>query len=568
MSRPRLLSSLLFLWLAALVPLLGTGCARMVPQRVAEGVAALTVRQTGAVLQAIEADTTCGFSSPAVLAAVELSGGPGADGPGADAPGATGSATWVVEDCTLDFGDEPVAISTDCNGVSTWVRGAVDVRARKTVSGRLTGDPETPVIPETPDAVTFVIEEATLHDFGVSADGSTDAMRTVAGTFSATVAPQMAAGAETGACSEVTPHVAFEIDWAPATVVITSGSRTFDVTVQGGHLEATNGRVGEHENRVVGALTIWNGARTIALEGARGLDPAYDPATFEASYTCSDTLAKPVHSRCDLEPVLAENTARLIIKTFGMLVKTTDLDTGCGFGNLDTQAEELLTLDSLGALIFDTSRTLTFPTSSCPLGGDRFPIYEDCVGTGYFLDGTATLTGTQTVTGEVVISWPPLQPQVPDQAVVRFTHIGLDEVSVLEERAMSLEPEPYLTLHDGALTGVYHSVTGESASEPGAYFIRTPVGEFEEIRLSDSDVTLHNGAMAFPMHVDDAELYALNGSFGGASNWLFGRITIDGTTWTLGETGRPLVLDPAFDQAAFDATYVCTEDLLETVPPE
>lgn len=554
MSWPRLFC----VFVLSVGQLLAVGCARMVPQRVAEGVAALSVRQAGAVLLAAEQDPVCGFNSDAVLEAVQIVG----------APGETGSATWSVHGCVMDFGPEPVAITTDCNGIATYVHGEVVVSGTKTVVGRVTGDPDTPVIPESPDAVTFRIDDATFQDFGVSAAGSTDSMRTVAGTMAATIAPQMAAGVESGACSEVTGHVDFpSLTWDLATVVVTSGSRTFDVTIQGGELEATNGRVGKHENRVVGTLSIWNQPRGIALEGARGLDPSYDPATFDDAFTCSPTLAKPLSHSCDLEPVLAENTARLVIKTFGMLVKTTDQDEACGFGNLDQQAEELLTLESLGALIFDDTRTLTFEAASCPLGGDRFAITEDCLGTDFYLDGTATVTGTQTVSGEVVISWPPLHPQEPDLARVTLTRVELDEVSVLEEREASA-PEPFLTLHDGTLTGVYHSVTGESASSPGAFLVRTPVGEFEEIRLTNSDVTLHNGAMRFPMHIDDAELYALNGSFGGESNWLFGRITVDGTTWQLGSVDQPLALDPTFDQSLFDASYACTDDLLEVVPAD
>lgn len=528
----------------------------MVPQQVAEGVAALSVRQAGAVLLAVENDTQCGFSSPDVLAAPEV------DGPLGD----TGSATWSVEDCVIDVGPEPLTVSSDCNGVEMQISGRVTISARKTLVGRVTGDANTPVIPEFAGAATIEITDAVFEDFVVYDTSSTDHLRTVSGSMSAVIAPQLAAGLD-GACSEVTAHVDFpEIVWKQANTVVTSGKHTFDVPVGGGVLQATNGRVGEHENRVAGSLTVWGKPREFTLEGVKtGLNPAYDPETFEASYTCSDTLKLPVTSTCEIESVLAENTARLIIKTFGMLVKTTDQDETCGFGNLEAQADELLGIDLLDSMLWGNEETLVFEANACDVGGDLFSIYENCAGTEFILDGTATVTGTQTVRGQIVLDWPPVHPQAANSAVVELQHVVLDEVAILEKRATASDIEPYLTLHDGTLNGTYHSVTGEAASAPGAYFVKTPVGEFERIRLFDADVTLHNGTMHFPMHVDEAELYALNGTFQGRSNWLSGTITIDGVTWELGE-GTPEVLDPEFDQRAFDATYACTENLLEVVP--
>src|SRR5688500_6443820 len=87
-------------WAVLLVPLLLGGCARMAPGQVAEGVAQLTVRELGGLLAALNDDASCGFASPAVNDNPATSG----------ALGEEGTATWTVEDCTVDLGPEPVEI--------------------------------------------------------------------------------------------------------------------------------------------------------------------------------------------------------------------------------------------------------------------------------------------------------------------------------------------------------------------------------------------------------------------------------------------------------------------------
>lgn len=544
-------------YLLMLLPLLG-GCARMFPGKVADGVASLTVRDLGGVLMAVDDDTTCGFASRRVDGNPEVTG----------ALGATGTATWTAQDCVIDLGPELVELSTDCNGVTTSASGQVTVSARKVVTGRYTGDPATPVIPETPDAATFFIDDATFADFEVTQSNSGDHMRVLDGSLQATVVPQLATDAETGACSVFTPRVSFhDIQWRPSTVEVTSGERVFDVPVGGGSLDATNGAVGDQENSVAGTLTVWNHEHDVALSGLEGgLDPDYDPAVFESSYTCDEALAQPVRFTCPLDPILAEGAARLIAKNFALVTMKTDADTRCGFGNMMEQITALIDLGAISSLFTGSETTLDFNADHCDLGGDLDPIITDCLGTQYFLDGTATVTGTKSVTGKVVLSVNPLQPQDPTSAVLDLPEMTLDEARTLELRPDATDYQPYLTMHDGALSGTFHPITGEAADTPGAYFIVVPVGGLADVSLHNSDVTLHEGAMQFPMHVDDSSLYAFTGGYLDDQNWLYGTVTIDGTTWPIGSADAPIPLDPEYDQATFDATYECTDNLKEVVP--
>lgn len=530
----------------------------MVPQQVADGVAQLTVRDLGGVLLAVNGDETCGFSSAAVIDNPSIAG----------EVGETGTVTYTVTDCAIDLGSEPVDLKTDCNDITTAGTGAVTVTARKIVTGRLTGDPETPVIPEEPDAASFVIDQATFVDFDVTKTGSDSHMRIVDGSLSATITPMLAVDVENGACSVLTPHIAFsDITWGASTVSVTSGKREFEVPIANGSLDAVNGTIGEHENWVEGSLTVWKKTKDVLLEGpTEGLDPDYDAQLIEDSYTCNPELAQPVSFSCDLDPKLAEGAARLIVKNFGLVTKTTDLDTDCGFGNLMEQVSGLISIGALTGLFTGDPETIEINADACALGGDMFPIIEDCVGTEYFLDGNVVVTGTKTVTGKVVLSTNPLQPQDRESAVVEIDQVLISEATPLELPPGASDYEPHLTMHNGTLSGTYNPITGEAADTPGAYFVVIPVGGFEGVRLQNAEVTLHQGAMRFPMRVDDSDLYAFTGAYQDESNWLYGTVTIDGTTWEIGSSSTPIQLDPDFDLAAFELSYECIDNLKEVLP--
>jgi hypothetical protein len=340
------------------------------------------------------------------------------------------------------------------------------------------------------------------------------------------------------------------------------------VDVAGASLDATNGVVGDHENRLEGTIQVWNHEATISLSGTTdGLDPDYDPEYFEQSYACAPGLALPERHECPLEPMLVENVARLIVKDIALITKTVDLDSRCGFDNLGAAVDDLLDLGSAIDLLFGDPQTVRIEADSCRVGGELFPIFEDCLGTQYFLDGTATVTGTKTVTGVLdIFDDDPLHPEDRQSGVVQIELAVLSEVTPLERPAEAEAYEPHLTLHNGLLGGTYYPVTGEAADSPGAYFIVIPVGEWSGVRLYDSDVTLHNGAMSFPMHVDDSDLYAFTGGYLDDANWLYGTVTVDGTVWEVGGADQPIPLDPDYDQEQFDLSYECIENLKEVVP--
>lgn len=523
-----------------------------------DGASKLIVRDFAGLAKAAAADTACGFESPAVLSHFQTDGPVGYAG---------GTVTYTVEACPIEF-KEPVAVATDCHGVTTFVQGKAVVTGTKVVTGWLTGSDETPVVPDSTLPATLTLR-ADVTDFVVKTSDSDAWLTLQDGRLAGALSPRTLLDTESGACAISSPHALLEdVTFQHGQVELTSGARVFAFRLDGVDLLAVNGMVGDLENHLEGTLVVDGVDVAVPLEGAAPiLDPDYDAADFVDSYACTDNAVVPTfEGDCDLTPSLAEGAARLIIKNYGLIAKTIDLDDDCGFENLMGQIGELVSFDVLGGLFTGDLQTLSFDAEGCTVGGTPHFVVEDCVGADYYLDGYATGTGTKTVTGRVVLDDDPLQPRDRRSAEVNFSHIALEDVTALELAPFAGEWEPFLTLHNGTLSGTSLPVTGEAEDDHGAFFIKIPVSEFRDIRLRGSDVTLQNGDMTFKLSVDNSSLYAFNGSYLHDSNWLHGQITVNGTSYDIGSAALPIALDPDFAQSAFDASYECIDNLRGLVP--
>src|SRR5688572_873223 len=105
-------------WVKAAAALCVFGCQaeKFAPDQVAMGVSRLTVRNVGTLTSLISDDKSCGFASEGVINGAEVRG----------EWGQVGEVVFHVESCTLDFGDDTLAM-TDCNGVERRVGGRVTV---------------------------------------------------------------------------------------------------------------------------------------------------------------------------------------------------------------------------------------------------------------------------------------------------------------------------------------------------------------------------------------------------------------------------------------------------------
>ncbi|HEY8211639.1 MAG TPA: hypothetical protein VIG99_29355, partial [Myxococcaceae bacterium] len=266
-----------FFWYTCLLAVM-TGCAQCAPDRVADGVSKLTIRNLGAMVSLLNANTTCGFASPSVLANPTATG----------TVGSTGTLTFTVTNCTIDLGTAASAVSQDCSGNATTGTGKFTISATRTVSGILTGNPASPIVPASADAVTVAISNATFENFEVTSSASDSRLNMKSGSISGTLRPRLAVSASTGACAIATPNVTFTgVTYTDAVVHVTTPDNSFDADVRTSNLSAQNGKNGTSENSVGGTMTVFGSQQTVA----NSLDPDYAASAFTANYACTPDLA-------------------------------------------------------------------------------------------------------------------------------------------------------------------------------------------------------------------------------------------------------------------------------------
>jgi hypothetical protein len=516
------------------------GCERCAPGQVGDGVARLSVRNVGAIADLVNDDDACGFASPAVRSQFTTEG----------ATGAMGSATWIVEGCVLNPTGEGSS-TQDCSGTIATIDGRAKVSARRTIIGTLTGNADQPVIPATPDAVSLELTRVEFDRFRVGASDSDARLTQISGSLSAKIEPRLAVSQSTGVCSIPTRNVHLSsIAYKDATVHVATSSHDFDVDVRDSSIDAVLGTYGERENSIRGSIDVWDHQVQLPDDG-RGLDPDYDKKKLEASYACTPDLRLPVAYECgDIEHVLAEGAARLTIRSFGTLADLLEKDTACGFSSPGVLASARVN----GAV--GSTGEVTYTVSSCMLSfADNSAADIDCKGATTLVSGRVIASGTKTVRGK--ITGDPSQPIVPVDdmpAVVELTGVQLDNFKVTANGTSLIQVS-------GAISGRITPRVARDASL-GACALKTPIARLDAVAYApNTKLEIGTAQGTFQAMVDGSALHAVNGTWNTDSNVLEGTIDIGGASYAL--RANPMEgLDPMFDQASFDASWMCgTVDL-------
>jgi hypothetical protein len=511
-------------------------CEKCRPDLVGPGVARLTVRNVGAIAELINSDTRCGFEAPDVKESFATDG----------TTGGAGKATWSVSDCEIDLGKTPV-VETDCNGNETRMSGRVIVSAKRTIAGTLTGNLDQPVIPLNPSAVTIELEHVQLHNFLVEASNSDSKLTQISGALSAKVKPKLAASESTGVCMVPTSNAFIdEVHYEQASVRVVTADRDFVVDVPSSDFWAVNGKFGNEENSMSGSITVWSDA--VPVPGDEdGLDPEYDAEKFVESFSCTEDLKNPVTYECgDVAPILAQGAARLTIRNLGAIANATELDTTCGFSSQTALNSAVLSGPA------GSNGSATFRVENCTIDLSSRPVFDtDCLGGMTLASGRITVTATKKLTGR--LSGDLTQPVVP----VTDTPA---EIEIVEARFESFKIEEggtSLTMVDGAISGkIRPRVAMDTAV--GACAAKTPVARFENVSYrAGSKLKIAASQGTFDATVDASNLSAVNGTFGTESNLLDGTITMSGETYNLPTDPADDGLDPEYDEAAFNAAWIC-----------
>ena len=517
----------------------------------AQGVARLTPRNFGTVVSLIDANSMCGFSSPAVAGTPTFSGTLGRD---------DGEATFTITTgCTITLPANTL-VATDCAGVTTKVGGTVVVTGTKKVHGFRTGNPLQPVVPTLRDAAEFNLT-ATFTDFVVNSSDSTGALTIKSGTLTGKLAPRLGIDKRSGACSISTPVATFSnIAYSAAQLRLVSDGSTFDVAVTASDLNAQNGTKDEtHSNSIAGSITLDGTAIAIPVNPAdTKLNPAFVQATFDTSYTCNPNLiVAPVEAACNFRQALGAGAARLMIKAAATATSMLDKNTSCGFAAASVLGAPTSVVGDPG-----NPGSITWAATGCVIGPvpASTTIATDCTGTQTKVGGKITATATKMVSGLRGAS-PPIIPTTRTAAQLTLTSLALEGFTAFDLPTGVANPTTYATV-SGAAALTLGPVSGESSTSANVFSIGTPVAHLTGVSSATTSMSLFNSGSRFDLTLTAVSLEAWNGSFGGSSNSISGSLVVDGVPVTVGAS--PLVA--GFTQAAFDATYVCTPGLKEVVP--
>ncbi len=525
---------------------LGGGCEieQFFPKDVGAGAARLTVRNAVKLIALADADTNCGFSSKHVQDNYVEDGELG--GPG--------TVTWTVDNCVMDFGDTLVpggAPSEDCNGEKTTVSGKVTLSATRTVTGTLTGNPENPVIPSSPDAVAITVS-ADVQDYQIRLSDKTTGLTMHTGHVDESASIHLAQNISLGVCGVPTSDVTLNsIKVTDATYTVDDDGHIFDVDVPSLEEKAQLGVYGDFENYLEGKITVWDS--DVDLNDDHVLDPDYKADEFANSFACVDDLKLPVEYVCkDLTPQLADGAAKLTVNNVGNVISVAAADTRCGFMSPGVIANAQITGDvghEGGEAVFriDQPCALVFPTPT--------EVARDCSGKTTYAEGTALITGTMRLRGR--LSGDPSQPVIPtsrDPASFTF-HIDFQNFRVTDSVS-----DQSLEVVEGGIDGRMEPRMAQDTLT-GACSIPTPVSTFDDLAWQPGAVGIVRAAgNALRIDIDGSSLSAQNGNKDGVENKLAGDITVNGTDYQIPLEGAP-ILDPNYDAAAFNASYACTPNM-------
>jgi hypothetical protein len=507
------------------------GCERCAPDLVAAGAARLSVRSAAAVATLVDNDGACGFHSPSAVVSVD-----------GDA-GGRGTVTTTVLGCTLDLSSGAL-VSEDCAGTKTTASGKITVSARKIIVGHVAGDERNPVIPEGSASVSIVLDDVVADAFSV-VDSKSNARFTIDGTFTATVKPLLFADDASGLC--VIPSrnaIVAALTFGPATLVhVDADGRSFDVDVAASDLTAHAGVTPGGENTLTGTMTVFGSPQTVDA----ALDPDYDAEAFAETWSCAAGLAQPLRSSCSAAQGLAENGARLTVRTLGAIVKLIEADDGCGFANAGVLSRGAVE----GALGRDGASITYAIAKPCLIDVPEDIVLDiDCLDNETRVHGSVSVTGTKRIVGwSTGNTATPVVPSSRD--AVRF-----DLVADLRGLTVTATGQPSLRADEGLLSVRVLPRTAQDTGN-GACSRPTPGARFEQLALAGGALAIGTDDIEMALELELSAVEAQNGPGAVSENTLVGDAVVDGAARHF-----DVPLDPAYDGVDFQSAFICEEGLL------
>ena len=377
-------------------------------------------------------------------------------------------------------------------------------------------------------------------------------------------------------CALKIPTVTFsDVTLTDLQVVIENEGISLATHIGEGTINAQSGQLGHLENWLSGEMSVDGEKVALPLPGKEPIfNPDYDRDTHYSAFDCKANFKKVASSEdCDFSQGLGENSARLLVQTLGHIASlVNDSDDG-GFEDYS-----LLLIPEAAEGDAGEMGSLTHATDLCVVGGtpDARVFGTDCEGTDSIVEGNAHVKASRHVTGlrdDIVdLSFlgglldifgaqdalKSITPASHESVTIDVSSAFLTDFGSYTVARGDSEPTGSEVLHTGEIMGTVRPVMQERAGSQGTYDIPTPVAFIEELEVFNATGTLFGDGKTFNVAIEYAYLDAQNGVFRGEGNTVSGRVKVNGKMVTI-EAGT--VLNPDFEQEAFDLSYACEEGL-------
>lgn len=266
-----------------------------------------------------------------------------------------------------------------------------------------------------------------------------------------------------------------------------------------------------------------------------------------------------------MKRVIGHGIARLLVLSSGAIASRVNKNDDCGFENFWVKTDPVNVVGDSGDM-----GQLEWQIDDCEIsrtGNAAAEPYEtDCLLRDKYIAGSFTVDAHRTVRGmreTQYLLFDSIVPVAHDSVDLELQSVLLEDFSTWEVDDGAAYVTRGITIPRGTLSAMVHPITGENAEDEGTFDVSTPVAYFTDIRLDGAQVTIEAEGKTFKAYVNESAIEAFHGSYAGMgmTNLLGGTISIDGQTVALGGG-----LDPAYDQATFDARYECNPDLRALIP--
>jgi hypothetical protein len=539
--------------------------ADLVKTKLADGIARLTVNNFGNLLRAVTKSPherpECQLGSMALTtkAMVDYE---------------HNSITWHFDDCDFNLD------------------GNVRLTGTKTISGTLTTDPRSAIVPSSGSTVDFHFTKVTFDNYHAPFSNDTY-MINVSGSASFDAQVHLARSKSTGLCMVPIANLALRnvryLNDGQARVALVSkniGIQHLLIGIDSSNFDAQVGFAEDpdQDNRLRGTLEIYKRSFNLPTDGL-GLNPFEDHAKqFEATLQATPDLATTDRThlyQCEeFEYVRALNVARLLVLNMGSITQEAHDEylkgafrsqdawlpqrwPNCGFSSNRVRARSTRVKGRPGEL-----GELHFHVNKCKVVNQTtrgfYP--EDCLGEKTVFEGRVSLTGTQKIEGHLKTYaryFDDIVPNHPRAITFAFDDVSFDNFSSYYLRDENAEPKAKLLLKSGSVTARVRPVLSPKKGTTCEFFRSTPVVGFHIRLAKEIDAELHLNLEGFaystPITISQARLTAQNGVYQGSGNSIRGDITVNNRSFRFDNEK----LNPDYDQDRFNQSYECRERYLK-----